>query len=75
MESIKIIITVIGIVARVGGALWGLLSYIDFSSAKKNNDGRGQDMAIWGIILGGTLMVLGPSMAASINASLDSLPL
>lgn len=73
MDTVKNIVTVIGIVARVGGALWALMSYIDFSSAKKNNDGRGQDMAIWGIILGGTLTVFGPSMANSINASLDSI--
>lgn len=73
MDTVKNIVTVIGIVTRVGGAFWILLSYIDFSSAKKNNDGIRQDQAIWGMILGAALTAFGPSIAASINASLDSI--
>lgn len=73
MDSIKNIITVIGVVARVGGLIWILLSYIDFSSAKKNNDGTRQDQATWGMILGAALSAFGPSMANSINAALDTI--
>ncbi|HEM5287299.1 TPA: hypothetical protein U1373_000303 [Streptococcus suis] len=51
------------------------MSYIDFSSAKKNNEGSRQDAAVWGMILGAALTATAPTIAASINAALDSITL
>ncbi|CYU35483.1 hypothetical protein [Streptococcus suis] len=73
MESTQNLIRIIGILCRIGGGLWALLAYIDFSSAKKNNEGSRQDAAVWGMILGGALAVVGPSMAAALINDLNGI--
>ncbi|HEM2785987.1 MULTISPECIES: hypothetical protein [Streptococcus] len=75
METVKGIVTLLGVIGRVGGLIWILMSYIDFSSAKKNNEGSRQDAAVWGMILGAALTATAPTIAASINAALDSITL
>lgn len=72
MDTIKSIMTLLGVAGRVGGLIWIFLSYLDFASAKKNNEGSRMDAAIWGMILGGALTLAAPSIAKTINTALDS---
>lgn len=73
MTEIVTFFTQLGLAIRIAGFLsigWGM---IDLGSSKKNNDGKGQDLAIYAIVFGVLMALWGPKLMAMIGAQLQSL--
>lgn len=75
MDTVVRIVNIIGDVALVLGLLWALIGVIHFFQSKKNQDKKGMDDGLEGLMYGGILGIVAKGICASIVASLGGIGL
>ncbi|MGT2910671.1 hypothetical protein ACVR1I_03020 [Streptococcus cameli] len=65
--------TMLGVGIRVVGILSLGFGLLDLGSAKKNNEGSRQDMAVYAIVFGIIAMLWGPKIMAMVIAGLNGM--